>query len=276
VNHLLPAPETDPEDLFDAIGRTLNPAQREYFYQRMLYFRQLRPDDELLRIVEAMGLLALITREGPVEMASERNQIAAILKAALESMQAMQESSAAWHEQLDDRLLSLPSEIAQGISPRAIAERLAESLRQHFVQSGIPQTAEALALAAKKMNDTTVEFQRVAAALAGCYASTVKNADSAIADITRNIRQATDDARRSMAEIRTSFFFDYKLSLAVLSSSALVLGLILGYFMNDWLHPAPEQPAPVSAHAAQLTPPSPPQHIRNKTKSHTFGENQRR
>jgi len=240
----------------------LNPEQREYFYQRMLYFRHLRPDDELLRIVEAMGLLALITREGPLKMASEREQIAEIMKSALESMHSMQESSAVWHEQLDDRLSNLPAEIARGMSPSAIAEKIAESLRQQFAQSGIPQTADALALTAKKMSETTAEFQRSAAALTNCYSGTVKQADSAIADITRNIRQATDYAERSITAIRTSFLLDYKLSLAVLSSSALVLGLILGYFMNDWLHYAPERPVRVAAPAAQVAPPSPPQHVR--------------
>ncbi|HKD05657.1 MAG TPA: hypothetical protein VKB79_07130 [Bryobacteraceae bacterium] len=251
-----------PENLFDAIGKMLKPEQREYFYQRMLYFRHLRPDDELLRIVEAMGLLALITREGPLAMAAERAQIAEILKSALESMHSLQESSAVWHEQLDDRLSSLPAEIARGVSPSAIAERIAESLRQHFLQSGIPQIADALALVAKKMNETTAEFQRRATALTNGYSSTVKQADSAIADITRNIRQATDYAERSVTSIHTSFFLDYKLSLAVLSSSALVLGLILGYFMNDWLHGVPNQPAPVAAPAAQAAPQSPPQHVR--------------
>jgi hypothetical protein len=270
VSHLLPALSSaattaspaGPENLFDAIGKMLHPEQREYFYQRMLYFRHLRPDDELLRIVEAMGLLALITREGPLEMASQRDQIAEIMKSALESMLSMQESSSVWHEQLDDRLSNLPAEIARGMSPSAIAERIAESLRQQFLQSGIPQTANALALAAKKMNEATTEFQRRAAALTDSYSGTVKQANSAIADIARNIRQATDCAERSITAIRTSFFLDYKLSLAVLSSSALVLGVILGYFMNDWLHHLTEQPVHVPAPAAQVAPSSPPQHVR--------------
>ena len=51
------APASAPEHLFDAIAKLLEPGQREYFYQRMLYFRHLRPDDELLRIVEAIGFL---------------------------------------------------------------------------------------------------------------------------------------------------------------------------------------------------------------------------
>lgn len=264
MSNLLTAPAPAREDLFDAIGKMLEPAQREYFYQRMLYFRHLRPDDELLRIVEAMGLLALITREGPVEMASEREQLAAIMESALKSMHSMQESSAVWHAKLDVRLSNLPAEIARGMSPKAIAERIAENLRQQFAQSGIPQTADALVLAATEMNGATAEFQRTAATLTNSYSSTVKQADSAIADITRNIRQATDQAERSIAAIRATFSLEYKLSLAVFTSAAIILGLILGYFMNDWMHPAPERPAQAAAPATQVAPPSPPQQFHKK------------
>jgi hypothetical protein len=211
-----------------------------------------------------MGLLALITREGPVEMASERKQIAAIMKGALESMRSMQESSSTWHEKLDDRLSSLPAEIARGLTPAVIAERIAESLRQQFVQSGISQTADALTLAARKMKESTAEFQRTAAALTNSYSGTARKADLAIAAITRNIRQATHCAESSVEAIRDSFFFDHRLSLAVLSSSTLILGLILGYLMNAWLHAAPEQPVRLAAPASQVTTPALPRHVRKK------------
>ena len=42
----------------------------------------------------------------------------------------------------------LPDDIAEGINPEAIAATINESLRQQFVQSTIPATAEALAVAA--------------------------------------------------------------------------------------------------------------------------------
>ena len=68
-------PASAPDDLFDAIAKLLDPSQREYFYHRMLYFRQLRPDDEQLRLVEAIGFLALVIREAPPAIAIEREQI---------------------------------------------------------------------------------------------------------------------------------------------------------------------------------------------------------
>lgn len=69
------SPLSDPEDLFEAIAKLLEPGQREYFYQRMVYFRHLRPEDELLRWVEAIGLLALLIREAPHAVACEREQM---------------------------------------------------------------------------------------------------------------------------------------------------------------------------------------------------------
>src|SRR5260370_31542001 len=81
-----------PEDLFDAIAKLLDPGQRAYFYQRMLYFRQLRPEDELLRLVEAIGLLALLIREAPHAVAREREQMAQLLEASLATIHAAGEA----------------------------------------------------------------------------------------------------------------------------------------------------------------------------------------
>src|SRR5271167_4948781 len=105
-----------PDDLFDAIAKLLDPGQREYFYQRMLYFRQLRPEDEILRLVEAIGLLALLIREAPHAVAREREQLTQLLEASLATMHAAGERWQAYHQQLDDRLTGLPADLAHGIS----------------------------------------------------------------------------------------------------------------------------------------------------------------
>ena len=76
-----PSPASPPDDLFDAIATLLEPGQREHFYQRMLYFKHLRPEDELLRLVEAIGLLALLIREAPHTVARERAEMAQLLEA---------------------------------------------------------------------------------------------------------------------------------------------------------------------------------------------------
>ena len=88
-----PSPASTPEDLFEAIAKLLEPGQREYFYQRMLYFRHLRPEDELLRLVEAIGLLALLIREAPRAVAREREQMAQLLETSLATIHAAGEAA---------------------------------------------------------------------------------------------------------------------------------------------------------------------------------------
>src|ERR1700732_4562591 len=106
-----------PDNLFDAIAQLLEPGQREYFYQRMLYFRHLRPEDELLRLVEAIGFLALLIREAPRAVALQREQMAQLLERSLATIQAAGEAGQVYQRQLDDRLTKLPADLAKGISP---------------------------------------------------------------------------------------------------------------------------------------------------------------
>src|ERR1700723_1390837 len=109
-----PSSASAPDNLFEAIANLLEPGQREYFYQRMLYFRQLRPDDEILRLVEAIGLLALLIREAPHAVAREREQLAQLLAASLATMPAAGEAWQANHPEIDDGLARLPADLAQG------------------------------------------------------------------------------------------------------------------------------------------------------------------
>ena len=49
------------------------PEERQAEYYRVIaHTRTLSPNDEMLRILEAMGVLALLTRETPAAIAAER------------------------------------------------------------------------------------------------------------------------------------------------------------------------------------------------------------
>src|ERR1700722_3127610 len=104
---MTPPSPASTEDLFDAIASQLQPGQREHFYQRMLYFKHLRPDDELLRLVEAIGLLAFLIRDAPHAVALESAQMAQLLETSLATMQAAGEAWKAYHRQLESRLTML-------------------------------------------------------------------------------------------------------------------------------------------------------------------------
>ena len=127
----------------------------------MAHLRRLPADDEMLRIARAMGFLALVTRQTPAQIATEREKLAAmILDHSIKAMQSARQDAVALHQQLEERLAQLPAEISEGISPAAIAAKLSESLRQQFVASGIPETAQALAVISKQTKQVAAEFDR--------------------------------------------------------------------------------------------------------------------
>ena len=158
-----PSPASTLDDLVDEIASLLEPALREPFYRCMLSFKHLRPEDELLRLVQAIGFLALLIRDAPVAVARERVQLAQLLETSLATMQAAGEAERAYLQQLEGRLTRLPTDLAQGISPEAIARAITESLRQQFVQSGIPATADALTALSQQLTQATGPLQRAAA-----------------------------------------------------------------------------------------------------------------
>jgi len=245
-------PQPVPENLFEAIATLLPAEQREYFYQRMMYFRHLRPEDELLRIAEAMGFLALLIRETPEKLASEREQFADIVDRGVASIEAAHQTSVQYHQQLEERLRRLPAEVAKGISPEAIAEKINESLRQQFAKSGITDTAEALAVVSRQVKQATGEFQRTA----GHLTSTADDARRAIDQIRSSVANATESAKRSVADIKQSFLLEYKYSIAALCGSAFLIGLVLGYLGYMGIQPKPEDKRPTVS-AAQATPSTP-------------------
>jgi len=49
------------------------------YYRVLAHTRKLSPDDEMLRILEAMGILALLTRQTPMEIANERERFQELL-----------------------------------------------------------------------------------------------------------------------------------------------------------------------------------------------------
>ena len=62
------SPDRD-ADFIDEIAELLPSEQRQLWYRDMAHLRRLPEDDELLRLARAMGFLALITRQAPVEIA---------------------------------------------------------------------------------------------------------------------------------------------------------------------------------------------------------------
>jgi hypothetical protein len=59
-------------DIFDEIVKYVPEAHRQAYWRMVAHFRQLKPDDEILNIIFAMGILTFILRELPAGIMEER------------------------------------------------------------------------------------------------------------------------------------------------------------------------------------------------------------
>lgn len=183
---------TDTRSLLDAIAALLPPEQREYFYRRMAHFENLHPDDEMLRIFEAMGFLTFILRDAPAEMTIEREKLAQLLSAHMTNVQGATKATAAYHQQLEARLTQLPEQIAKGINPAAIAACVGESLRQQLQDTGIQDTANELRTASSQTSAAVTGMQRTLAEVSDPRTGVFPRVDKALSTIQANLSQTAD------------------------------------------------------------------------------------
>jgi len=202
-------PEID--DLFDAIGALLPPEHRAYFDRRMRSFRHLHPEDEMLRIFEAMGFLTFIIRDAPREVAAEREKLASLLGASLTHMQGALKATAEYHRVLEVRLTQLPVEILKGINPNAIAAGINEGLRQRFHETELTQTAHMIRAIAEQLKIAGGDFGYAVATFGNADRGSVGLANRALDEVRVMSHRLTDDildrARLVAREIRITVFF---------------------------------------------------------------------
>ena len=241
------------------------------WYRDMAHLRRLPADDEMLRIARAMGFLALVTRQTPAQIATEREKLATILDHSIKVIQCTRQDAIALHQQLEERLAQLPAEISEGISPTAIAAKLSESLRQQFVASGIPETAQALAVISKQTKQVAGEFNGSSKQLTDSYRGAASDARRALDEMRGSIEYATATAKQAAHDLTHTFLREYKWSVLALCSVALALGFALGTLYDRWVNTAPE-PTPSTVAA----PSKPPHAAPNLAATHSGRKTQRK
>jgi hypothetical protein len=126
-----PQPPDIPEpDLIDRIANALPIELRSDYYREMRHLRSLPENDEMLHILRTMQFSVVLMVQVPERMATERERLEQILADFLKALQEIHQSIAIHQVQLDQQLVQLPAQIAEGINPEAIAATINESLRQ--------------------------------------------------------------------------------------------------------------------------------------------------
>ena len=150
-------PEGEPT-LFDSLARLVPDELQTAYYRVLAHTRTLSPDDVMLRILEAMGILALLTRHTPKDIADERERFQELLELHRQFSDEAQQKMLGYVRELEARISDLPREIKGGLDPQQIAKILGESLRQHFIQSGISETVKGLQATTAVMTSSQKEL----------------------------------------------------------------------------------------------------------------------
>jgi hypothetical protein len=114
-------------------------------------------------------------------------------------------------------------------------------LRQQFLQSTIPQAAEALTVVATQLNKSVAAFQQAAHTINFAHQSAASDANIAVRNIEGAISQAGKTATKA-AEGLTKTIQEYRWSVLILVAIGLLAGTVFGIAFEYRL----DSPAPVA------------------------------
>jgi hypothetical protein len=257
--------ESESQTLFDELAE-LVPAERLAEYYRVIaHTRTLGPNDEMLRLLEAMGLLALVTRETPAEIAAERKSLQKILESSASQANVVEKRMAGYASHLESRLAQLPKELETGLDPPRIAKLLGESLRQCFQQSGLPDTARALDQSCSEMSSVQTQLVNVLREVAhpdiGVIAKVRSANESLFRSMTARAQQIDDLLGRLEKQV-------WAIWLPVVASAALALGFFLGTWFASERLPTPETPSSGQSQQGLASPDVPAQALPQRSAKH--------
>ena len=232
-----PIDQDDPfdDDTIDRIANFLPVEARAGFYRELRHCRSLPQNDEMLRIIRAMQYLVLIMVKLPEKMALERERCEQIVSRSEGLLNDVREFVAEATERIDERLVQVSADIAKALNPPAVAAEINESLRQQFVKTTIPETADALAVNAAQIKKATSEFVSTAHTLGGAYDGAVVEALRVIQELESTSSQAISGNKRQADELMAVVRQDYRWLLFALPALCILIGIWLRVGYEHWI-----------------------------------------
>jgi hypothetical protein len=217
--------EAGESTLFDSLARLVPPELQTAYYRVLAHTRTLGPDDEMLRILEAMGILALVTRHTPKDIADERERIQEMLDLHLQFSDESQQKMLEYVHFIEGRLAELPSEIEAGLDPQQIAKILGESLRQHFVQSGVPDTVAGLQATTAAMGSVQKQLSGVLRELTDRDGGVAAKVESANRSLVQSLERRTRTLDELLHEFKTDLL---RIWIPLATAATMLIGLFAG------------------------------------------------
>ena len=211
--------------MFDSLARLVPDDLQTAYYRVLAHTRTLNPDDEMLRILEAMGILALLTRHTPKDIADERERLQELLEAHQQHSEQAQQNMLGYVHELESRLAELPGEIEAGLDPKQISKMLGESLRQHFVRSGVQDTVNALQTTNAAMTSAQKELSSALRALSDSHGGVVAQVERANNRIEYSLESRVKTMDALLHEWRSDLL---RIWIPMVAGACMLIGLFGG------------------------------------------------
>jgi hypothetical protein len=211
--------------LFDSLARLVPEELQAEYYRVLAHTRTLSPDDEMLRILEAMGVLALITRHTPKDIADERERFQEMLDLHRQSSSETQQKTLGYIRELEARISALPGEIEAGLDPQQIAKLLGESLRQHFLQSGITATVNGLQTTNTALTAAQKELSTALRTLSDSHGGIVAQVESANKRLTYSLESRAKTVDSLLHELKGDLL---RIWIPLACGATLLVGMFCG------------------------------------------------
>jgi hypothetical protein len=209
----------------------------------------------MLRILEAMGTLALLTRHTPKDIADERERFQEMFELHQQFSEEAQQKTLRYVHELESRLTGLPSELEAGLDPEQIAKLLGESLRQHFLNSGIPDTVKGLQATSIAMTTAQKELSTALRGLSDSRGA-VAQIEAANNRLTYSLDNRAKAVDALLREVRSDLL---RLWIPLIAGATLLIGLFGGMGIQSWRDSVPTAATPTPTVAEPVPLPEPQQ-----------------
>ena len=242
--------------LFDSLARLVPDELQAAYYRVLAHTRTLSPDDEMLRILEAMGTLALLTRHTPKDIADERERFQELLELHRQFSDEGQQKMLGYVRELEARISDLPREIKAGLDPQQIAKMLGESLRQHFLQSGISETMKGLQATSAAMTGAQKELTTALHNLSDSHAGVVAQVEYANNRVEYSLESRAKTLDALLHEWKSDLL---RIWIPLIARAAMLIGLFGGIEIQGCRDAIPTAAATPTQTAAPAVPTPEPQ-----------------
>jgi hypothetical protein len=190
----------------------------------------------MLRILEAMGILALLTRHTPKDIADERERFQELLELHRQFSDEAQQKMLGYVRELEARISDLPRGIKASLDPDQIAKMLGESLRQHFIQSGISETVKGLQATSAAMTSSQKELTMALHNLSDSHGGVAAQVEYANNRIEHSLERRAKTMDALLHEWKSDLL---RIWIPLIAGAAMLVGLFGGIEIQGCRDSAP-------------------------------------